>query len=175
MSVLALAHNGELHSWFAFKASFCVGTVPDMPIHNLEVLLMSTLLLAFGGQKVSTLVYWYSNPDTGSHSFCTMWFRSVWLDCCGRFCTISACRARLPAVASLFAALRVLAMPRAVFVGFVCGIAPFGPCPHLASFQSFGLGSEPVMMIGVLWQPAHWLVKCCLSAFGWRSRVPWPR
>ena len=30
--------------------------------------------------------------------------------------------------ASLFAALRVPAMPFAVFVGFVCGIALVGPC-----------------------------------------------
>ena len=48
--------------------------------------------------------------------------------------------------ASLFAALRVLAMTYAVFVGFVCGIALVGPCPHLARFQSFVLASLPVMM-----------------------------
>ena len=53
--------------------------------------------------------------------------------------------------ASLFAALRVPAMPYAVFVGFVCGIALVGPCPHLARFQSFVLISLLVMMtIGML-------------------------
>ena len=44
-----------------------------------------------------------------------------------------------------FTALRVPAVPYAVFVGFVCGIA-HGPCPHLARFQSFVLVSLLVMM-----------------------------
>ena len=48
--------------------------------------------------------------------------------------------------ASLFAALRVPAMPYAVFVGFVRGIALVGPCPHLARFQSFVLVSLLVMV-----------------------------
>ena len=125
--------------WFAVKILICVGTVPDMPILNSEVLLMSAPLLAFGGKKISTLLYWYKNPDTGSHSISAQCGSGV----CGW--TVVGYSARLlPAAfasllfASLFAALRVPAMPYAVYVGFVCGIALVGPCPLLARFQSFG-------------------------------------
>ena len=69
----------------------------------------------------------------------------------GSWTVVGQCARLLPAafafslVATLSAALRVLAMPLAVIVGFVCGTAPLGPCPHLACFQSFGLGSQPMM------------------------------
>ena len=75
--------------------------------------------------------------------------------------------------ASLFAALRVPAMPFAVSVGFVCGIALVGPCPHLARFQSFVLISLQVMMtIGVLVatravagkRPMTGMLGCCCGA-----------
>ena len=55
-------------AWFAVKVLICVATVPDLPILNSEVLLMSAPLSAFGGKKVSTWLYWYKNPDTASHS-----------------------------------------------------------------------------------------------------------
>ena len=108
-------------SWFAFKAL----TVPDLPILISKVLSMSTPLLSSGGLKEGTLVYW----------------------------TVVGDSARLlpTAFASLFAASRVLAMLYAVFVGFVCGIAPVGPCSHLACSQSFALVFLQLMMsIGVL-------------------------
>ena len=38
-------------AWFAVLILICVGTVPDMPILNSEVLLMSAPLSAFGGKK----------------------------------------------------------------------------------------------------------------------------
>ena len=75
--------------------------------------------------------------------------------------------------ASLFAALRVPAMPYAVFVGFVCGIALVGPCPHLTRFQSFVLISLQVMMtIGMLvatravagTRPMTGMLDCCCGA-----------
>ena len=75
--------------------------------------------------------------------------------------------------ASLFAALRVPPMPYAVFVGFVCGIALVGPCPHLARFQSFVLVPLLVMMtIGMLVatcavagkRPVSGMLGCCCGA-----------
>ena len=124
---LALSLMVNPASWFAFKALIGVGTVPDLPILNSKVLSMSSPLLSFGSMKEGTLVYW----------------------------TVVGYSARLlPAAfasllfASLFAALRVPAMPYAVFVGFVCGIALVGPCPLLARFQSFGFILLHLMMIG---------------------------
>ena len=117
-------------SWFAFKALICVGTVPDLPILNSEVLLMSTPLLSFGGKKESALVFW---TVVGDFARLLPAAFASWL------------------FASLFAALRVPALLYAVFVGFVCGIALFWPCPHLTRFQSFGLVSvQMVMIIGML-------------------------
>ena len=45
-------------AWFAVLILTCVGTVPDMPILNSEVLSMSTPLLSSGGMMDGTLVYW---------------------------------------------------------------------------------------------------------------------
>ena len=111
--------------WFAVLILICVGTVPDMPILNWEVLSMSTPLLSSGDVMDGTLVYWTGLVDSARllpAAFASLLF------------------------ASLFAALRVPAMPYAVFVGFVRGIALVGPCPHLARFQSFVLVSLLVMM-----------------------------
>ena len=75
--------------------------------------------------------------------------------------------------ASLFAALRVPAMPYAVFVGFVCGIAFVGPCPHLARFQSFVLISLLVMITILMLvatravagkRPMSGMLGCCCGA-----------
>ena len=125
-------------AWFAVNVSICVGTVPDLPILNSEDLQMSTPLLVFGGKKVCTWLHWYLNPDTGSHSIPAQCGSGVF----GR--TVLGDPARLlPAasaslsLASVSAALLVLALPYAVYVGFVCGIALVGPCPLLARFQSF--------------------------------------
>ena len=122
--------------WFAVKVLIYVGTVPDLPILNSEVLLMSAPLSAFGGKKVSTLLYWYKNPDTGSHCISAQCGSGV----SGR--TVVGDSARLlPAAfasllfASLSAALRVPALLYAVYVGFVCGIAFVGLCPLLARIQ----------------------------------------
>ena len=65
-------------------------------------------------------------------------------------------------------------MPYAVFVGFVCGIAFFGPCPLLAcfsAFQSFVLISL-MITIGMLvatsvvagLRPLTWMPGCCCGA-----------
>ena len=134
-------------SWFAFKALIGVGTVPDLPILNSNVLLMSAPLLPSGGMKEGTLRYWTVVVDSARllpAAFASLLF------------------------ASLFAALRVPAMPYAVFVGFVCGIALVVPCPLLARFfQSFVLISL-MMTIGMLvatsvvagLRPLTWMPGC---------------
>ena len=136
-------------AWFAVLILICVGTVPDMPILNSEVLSMYTPLLSSGDVMVGTLVYWTDVVDSARllpAAFASLLF------------------------ASLFAALRVLAMPFAVLVGFVCGIALVGPCPHLARFQSFVLISLLVMMtLGMLVatravagkRPMSGMLGCC--------------
>ena len=65
--------------------------------------------------------------------------------------------------ASLFAAMRVPAMPYAVYVGFVCGIALVGPCPLLARFQSFGLVFVHLMMIGQAFPQCFFLEISCFN------------
>ena len=117
-------------AWFAVLILICVS---EMLILNSEVLLMSA-----GGKKVCTWLYWYKNPDTGSHSFPAQCGSGV----SGRTVVGDSARLLPAAFASLLfafvsAALRVLALPYAVYVGFVCGIALVGLCPHLARFQSF--------------------------------------
>ena len=164
-------------AWFAVKILICVGTVPEMPILNSEVLLMSAPLLAFGGKKISTLLYWYKNPDTRSRSFSAQCGSGV----CGW--TVVGDSARLlPAAfaslffASLFAALRVPAMPYAVYVGFVCGIALFGPCPLLARFQSFGSVLVLLTMTGQALSQCSFLdISCCNEMHGcWHGAAMWP-
>ena len=155
-------------AWFAVPILICVGTVPDMPILNSEVLLMSAPLSAFGGKKVSTLLYWYKNPDTGSHSISALCGSGV----SGR--TVVGDSARLlPAAfasllfASLSAALRVPALPYAVYVGFVCGIALVGLCPLLARFQSFDSVLVLLSMFGRALPQCSFLgISCCNEMHG---------
>ena len=143
---LALSLMVNPASWFAFKALIGVGTVPDLPILNSKVLSMSSPLLSFGCMKEGTLVYW----------------------------TVVGYSARLLLAtyasllfASLFAALRVPAMPYAVFVGFVCGIALVGPCPLLARFQSFGFILLHLMMIGQALPQCFLLeISCTIEMMG---------
>ena len=137
-------------SWFAVLILICVGNVPDMPILNSEVLSMSTPLLSSGDVIDGTLVYWTDLVDSARlllAAFASLLF------------------------ASLFAALRVPAMPCAVFVGFVCGIALVGSCPHLARFQSFVLVSLLVMMTMLVAtrsvagkRPTFGMLGCCGAA-----------
>ena len=155
-------------AWFAVKVLICIGTVPDLPILNSEVFFMSAPLSAFGGKKVSTWLYWYKNPDTGSHSIPAQCGSGV----SGR--TVVGHSARLlPAAfasllfASLSAALRVPALPYAVYVGFVCGIALVGPCPLLARFQSFDSVLVLLSMLGrVLRQCSFLDISCCNEMHG---------
>ena len=150
-------------AWFAVLILICVGTVPDMPILNSEVLLMSA-----GGKKVCTWLYWYKNPDTGSHSIPAQCGSGV----SGR--TVVGDSARLlPAAfasllfASLSAALRVPALPYAVYVGFVCGIALVGLCPLLARFQSFDSVLVLLSMFGrALGQCSFLGISCCNEMHG---------
>ena len=167
-SRLALLSMVNPIAWFAVKVLICVGTVPDLPILNSEVFLMSAPLLAFGGKKVSTWLYWYKNPDTGSHSIPAQCGSGV----SGR--TVVGDSARLlPAAfasllfASLSAALRVPALPYAVFVGFVCGIALVGPCPLLARFQSFDSVLVLLSMLGRVLRHCSFLdISCCNEMLG---------
>ena len=76
--------------WFAVLILICVGTVPDMPILNSEVLSMYTPLLSSGDVMDGTLVYWTDVVDSAR--------------------LLPAAFAS-PLFASLFAALRVPAMP----------------------------------------------------------------
>ena len=107
-------------AWFAVLILICVGTVPDMPILNSEVLSIYTPLLSSGDVMDGTLVYWTDVVDSAR--------------------LLPAAFAS-PLIASLFAALRVLAMPFAVLVGFVCGIALVGPlpAPDTLSVLCFGI------------------------------------
>ena len=155
-------------AWFAVKVLICVGTVPDLPILNSEVLLMSAPLSAFGGKKVSTLLYWYKNPDTGSHSISAQFGSGV----SGRTVVGDSPRL-LPAAfasllfASLSAALRVPALPYAVYVGFVCGIAPVGLCPLLARFPSFDSVLVLLSMFGRALPQCSFLgISCCNEMHG---------
>ena len=137
-------------AWFAVLILICVGTVPDMPILNSIVLSMSTPLLSSGDVMDGTLVFWTVVVDSARllpAAFASLLF------------------------ASLFAALRVPAMPYAVFVGFVCGIALVGPCPHLARFQSFVLVCLLVMMTMLVAtrsvagkRPTSGMLGCCCGA-----------
>ena len=154
--------------WFAVLILICVGTVPDTPILNSEVLFMSTPLSTFGGKKVCTWLSWYKNPDTGSHSIPAQCGSGV----SGR--TVVGDSARLlPAAfasllfASLSAALRVPALPYAVYVGFFCGIALVGPCPLLARFQSFDSVLVLLSMFGrALGQCSLLGISCCNEMHG---------
>ena len=137
-------------SWFAVLIMICVGTVPDMPILNSIVFSVFTLLLTSGDVMVGTLVYWTGVVDSARllpAAFASLLF------------------------ASLFAALRVPAMPYAVFVGSVRGIALVGPCPHLARFQSIVLVSLLVMMTMLVAtcavagkRPWLWMLGCGAAA-----------
>ena len=130
---LALALDGELHFVVCFQGLHLRWTVPEMPIHKSEVLLMSTPLLACAGKKVRTLVYWHKNPtnETESHLFSAQCGSGV----CG-WTVVGDCARFLPAafafllIASLFAALRVPAMPRAVFVGGLSVALPLSGLAH---------------------------------------------
>ena len=69
--------------------------------------------------------------------------------------------------ASLSAALRVPALPYAVYVGFVCGIALVGLCPLLARFQSFDSVLVLLSMFGrALDQCSVLGISCCNEMHG---------
>ena len=110
--------------WFAVKVLICVGTVPDVPILNSEVLLMFAPLLAFGGKKVSTLLYWYKNPDTGSHSISAQCGSGV----CGRTVLVK------PAAAFVGLTVKIFMPAAAVAVAAWTLLHVFGCClPLLVS------------------------------------------
>ena len=69
--------------------------------------------------------------------------------------------------ASLSAALRVPALPYAVYVGFVCGIALVGPCPLLARFQSLDSVLVLLSMFGRARRQCSFLdISCCNEMHG---------
>ena len=69
--------------------------------------------------------------------------------------------------ASLSAALRVPALPYAVYVGFVCGIALVGLCPLLARFQSFDSVLVLLSMFGRALDQCSFLgISCCNEMHG---------
>ena len=145
--------------WFAVSVSICVGTDPDLPIHNSIALSMVAPMLTSGGKKESTMLYSNKSAGTESHStstkggsgvfdsrtpdFVLMKSMCLWFWTVGSLVDVSA-RSVLAAtacsiVATLSAALRVPAMPLAAIVGFVFGSALYGRCPLPTSFQSYAL------------------------------------
>ena len=111
-------------SWFAFKALICVGTVPDLPMLNSEVLLMSTPLLSFGGKKESIQVFWTVVGDFARllpAAFASLLFRRV--GCA----SVASCR------------LRWVCLWHGVVLSLACWMGLLGVILH---FASFGFGSS---------------------------------
>ena len=138
--------------WFTVSVLICVGTVPDLPIHNSKDLSTLAPLLVSGGKDESTILY--SNKSIGTETPDLVLLKSMclWSWTVGSVVDVSA--RSLPAatacssVATLSAALRVPALLLAAFVGFVCGSALSGPCPLLTCFQSYALLDSHREMFG---------------------------